>query len=389
MIKARKTHFRRLRRIAAGALLALASLPAAASEDREVLAGRLAELRAEIARIQQQIDADLGRRDSALEALASAEREVSRVERERRQTAADLADVAVQIGGLEIESESLQQRVGDAAQALGRQLALAYRQGAPSQLKLLLNQDDPRRINRSLAYQGYLTRARLSSLEALNSSLADLESNRQQLDEEREALARLDQRQLEQLGELESARTQRAAALSELDRRIRSGRQTLQDLERDAQELTALIARLADALADIPPDVAAPSILSLRGQLPHPINGRLRQGFGDSRGGELRWNGWLLAASIGTEVRAIAHGRVAYADWLRGYGLILIIEHGEGFMSLYAHNDALLRTVGDWVGPGDVIATVGNSGGVSEAGLYFELRRDGQPVNPAAWLVRR
>jgi murein hydrolase activator len=110
--------------------------------------------------------------------------------------------------------------------------------------------------------------------------------------------------------------------------------------------------------------------------------------FGEHRAGDLSWNGWLIQAQGGQEVSAVAYGRVAYADWLRGYGLILILDHGDGFMSLYAHNEALLRDVGDWVRPGDLIATVGNSGGVAETGVYFELRRNGRPVNPSGWFAR-
>nr|WP_240451243.1 peptidoglycan DD-metalloendopeptidase family protein [Wenzhouxiangella sp. XN201] len=119
-----------------------------------------------------------------------------------------------------------------------------------------------------------------------------------------------------------------------------------------------------------------------------PVDGPVRAAFGDRRSGDLEWSGWLIGIDSGQEVHSIAHGRVAYADWLRGYGLLLILEHGDGFMSLYAHNEALMRDVGDWVAPGETIAVSGRSGGIAEPALYFELRREGEPIDPAQWIDR-
>ncbi|MCH8476991.1 MAG: peptidoglycan DD-metalloendopeptidase family protein, partial [Wenzhouxiangella sp.] len=204
--------------------------------------------------------------------------------------------------------------------------------------------------------------------------------------EELEALA---ERQQQDIDRLESARAERQTALALVEQRIQSRQEELSALENDAAELARLIDELAQALADIPPEIEVPAFSELRGQLDQPVAGGTSQRrFGEPRAGELVWSGWLYAAPGGTEVRAVAYGRVAYADWLRGYGLILILEHGDGFMSLYAHNEALLRDVGDWVRPGEVIATVGDTGGAGQTGLYFELRRDGQPINPAGWIRR-
>jgi len=185
-----------------------------------------------------------------------------------------------------------------------------------------------------------------------------------------------------------SDRKQRERALAALDERLASDRRELAGLERDAEELGRLLEQLADVLADVPADVAIPPFQGLRGDLPMPVAGPVVEAYGDHRSGELRWTGWLIDVSVGDEVRSIAHGRVAYADWLRGYGLLLIIDHGDEYMSLYAHNEALMRDVGDWVAPGEVIALAGRSGGVSEPALYFELRQGGRPVDPASWIDR-
>ncbi|OAB56815.1 hypothetical protein AY599_06505 [Leptolyngbya valderiana BDU 20041] len=262
-----------------------------------------------------------------------------------------------------------------------------YRQGGQSRLKLLLNQDDPRTLNRQLAYQGYLSRRRLAVVEDLQSTAASLQANRDRLLEERTELERLAARQDANIRRLAEARGVRESALEVIERRVQTNQEQLVELQNDERELARLLDQLAASLADIPPDADVPSIADLRGQLPRPIAGQPRHRFGDRRSGELTWNGWLIPAETGTDVEAIGHGRVAYADWLRGYGLILIIDHGDGFMSLYAHNEALLRDVGDWVNPGEVIASVGNTGGVETTGLYFELRRNGDPINPARWLA--
>jgi murein hydrolase activator len=368
------------------ALLIASPLIAAAADDRDEIEARLQSLRVQIDTIRERLDEELAERDQALDALASAEREVSRTERARRLTVAEIERLDARIQALGEEQLELQSTVAASARALGMQLVLAYRHGGQSRLKLLLNQDDPRQLNRHLAYHGYLSRARLKTIDELSAGLEDLARLQTELEIEREQYRMLARRQQSELEQLESARVLREQALVVVEGRIQTRQQELAALEQDAAELARLLDQLATALADIPPDIMAPSIADLRGQLPHPVRGTLRQRFGDHRTGDLSWNGWLIIAESGTEVRAVAHGRVAYSDWLRGYGLILIVDHGDGFMSLYAHNESLLRDVGDWVGPGEVIASVGNSGGVSEIGLYFELRRNGQPINPAAWL---
>ena len=356
--------------------------------DPEELERRLVSLRAEIQNIQRRLDQTLQARDTEAERLRQAERSVSSAERDRRETLAAIATLSDRIAVLEAEQADNEQAVQAAALGLGQQLALVYRQGGHSRLKLFLNQDDWRQINRHLAYHGYLTRARLDSVSQLRSAIDVLESNRRALLAEQQAMERVAAEQAEAIVRLEAARSERSRALAAIERQVVSDSERLLALEQDAEELSRLIEELADALADIPLEIEAPDLADLRGQLPMPVQGPVRHRFGGRRAGDLVWNGWLIAAERDTEIRAIAHGRVAYADWLRGYGLILIIDHGDGFMSLYAHAESLLRNVGDWVRPGDVIATVGSSGGVGESGLYFELRRNGRPVDPAAWLAR-
>ncbi len=190
------------------------------------------------------------------------------------------------------------------------------------------------------------------------------------------------------MGQLEQQREQRRTLLAELDERIDNEESRLKELERNQHDLEMLVERLTDVLADIPADLGKHlGVTGQKGRIPMPVAGPVRHAFGQSRGGGLHWQGWLIAAVAGTEVSTIAYGRVAYADWLRGYGLLIIIDHGEGFMSLYGHNESLLYEAGDWVEPGEIISVIGVRTG-SDQGLYFELRRNGKSVDPDVWLAR-
>ncbi|MGY6554598.1 MAG: murein hydrolase activator EnvC family protein [Wenzhouxiangella sp.] len=365
----------------------IAPMPLAWASESDELEARLDQLRAEIAQIQTRLDADLASRDALRLELAQAERQVAEADRTRRATADEISHTQSQIAESEERIVAISLQATEVSTVLGAQLRLAHQQGGQSRLKLMLNQDDPRELARQMAYHGYLSRARLALLAELASLNQQLVESRAGLHLALAQLAALETRQRQELEAVQAARAERDQALARLQAQIESQAAQLSAMERDAAELESLIAELAQALRDIPMDIEVPSILSLQGQLPRPVQGPLLRRFGDARGGELRWNGWLIGATAGASVRAIAHGRVAYADWLRGYGMLLILDHGDGVMSLYGHNESLLHRVGDWVAAGDEIAVVGDSGG-GEPGLYFELRRDGRPLNPLQWLAR-
>ncbi|NEZ03967.1 peptidoglycan DD-metalloendopeptidase family protein [Wenzhouxiangella sp. XN201] len=359
-----------------------------AQQDREAVEAQLETVRAEIAEIQQRIDRDLDQRDELQDDLAQAERAVGQSRRARIETNRELKRVRADIDRLEQRRGRLEEEAGRHATDLAQQLAAAYRLGGQSRLKMLLNQDDPRRFSRRLAYHGYLSRERIRAIDELNGTLDRLAETRRALQEEASTLETLRAASEVETRRLEAALGQREQALAALDERLAGQRDRLGQLERDAAELSDLLDRLGQMLADVPPDVAVPPFAELRGRLPMPVDGPVRAAFGDRRSGDLEWSGWLIGIDSGQEVHSIAHGRVAYADWLRGYGLLLILEHGDGFMSLYAHNEALMRDVGDWVAPGETIAVSGRSGGIAEPALYFELRREGEPIDPAQWIDR-
>lgn len=369
-----------------GSLL-LASGSLHSSADPAELEQELDQLRARIEHIQNRLDADLARRDEGLRALAESERALAATEQEQRRTRQQLVQTEASMDRLQERIDDTTEAASDLAEQLAAQLRIAYRQGTPSRLQLVLNQDDPRQLSRHLAYHGHLSRVRIELITELHQLNESLEIDRQALQAQTQALRELQLQQTATAERIEQERADRDRALARLEERIVSQNQQIAALQRDAEELESLLDELARALRDIPMDVEVPSILQLAGQLPMPLNGEVIRNFGEPRGGEVRWTGWLLAAEAGAEVHAIAHGRVAYSDWLRGYGMLTIIDHGDGIMSLYGHNESLSRGVGAWVEPGDVLATVGRSGGADRDALYFEIRENGQAVDPAIWLA--
>ncbi|MCC5813053.1 MAG: peptidoglycan DD-metalloendopeptidase family protein [Ectothiorhodospiraceae bacterium] len=274
---------------------------------------------------------------------------------------------------------------------LREEIRSAYALGRQQLLKLLLNQENPASLDRNLAYFDYLSRARRERIQQALSELEQLAELRRAVDGERQQLEALEREQRDRGEQLAEARRERASVLSRLTAEIDSDGERLRRLNEDEAELESMLDRLREALADIPErELDRQPFASQRGSLRWPVDGRIRVAFG-SREGRMdgHWQGILLAASDGQAITAVAHGRVVFADWLRGYGLLLIIDHGDGHMTLYGYNDSLYKEVGDWVEPGETIAAAGSSGGREQPGLYFELRVQGRPQDPITWLRRR
>ncbi|MCP4046343.1 MAG: peptidoglycan DD-metalloendopeptidase family protein [Gammaproteobacteria bacterium] len=271
---------------------------------------------------------------------------------------------------------------------LARQIMAAYRLGRESRLKLVLNQDSPALLSRTLAYYDYFSRSQTSQIAELREVLVTLDAMQTKINIELSALDEVQKDQQTVLDEMTGQRDERQIIIDNLSSQISTDVTRLAEMQNNRKDLEALLESLSDALADIPADLGkrlGPG--DLKGQMPIPVKGRVKHAYGQPRTAGLHWQGWLIGAHSGSEVNAIAYGRVAYSDWLRGYGLLMIIDHGDGFMSLYANNESLLREVGDWVEPGATISTVG-SVPLSGDGLYFEIRKNGKAMDPAVWLKR-
>lgn len=283
------------------------------------------------------------------------------------------------------ERDSQKELVKQQSSALESQIVSAYAMGKDERLKLLLNSEDPARNSRLLVYYDYLNRARLQRLQAIQQGLKELRQIEKAHLAESERLASLLTQKKRGQKRLESTRKERKQLLASVKKELGSQDRRLQRLKEDEGRLQQLIASLHEAMERFPAEtVRNTPFAKQKGKLPWPITGRVSQRFGSKRESG-RWSGMLLAAREGMDVRAIAGGRVAYADWLRGYGLLTIIDHGDGYMSLYAFNQSLFKEVGDWIATGERIASVGYSGGRTKSALYFEIRKKGKPVNPVKW----
>lgn len=378
-------------------LVPLAGLPAQTPQSAQERAreearaeGELERIRSELrelAEAQQRLE---GQRSSASQALREADAAVGTAVRGLRDTEAGIATQEGRLRELEAEASALETRLSGQREALAALVRSAYALGRHEQLKLLLAQDRIGDLARVLAYHRYVQEDRSERIRGLLDELQMLADLSEQVRERRTVLAASQLRQQQQLAELEAQRGERAGVVAELEARHQAGAERIAALGRDQEALGKLLEQLRDVLADVPRQLDDATPLSQRrGQLPWPLDGARLVAFGGSMPDGRAAQGWLIAGTAGTEVRAISHGRVAFADWLKGYGLIVIVDHGDGWMSLYANNDALLKDAGDWVRAREPVATVGSSGAQGRPALYFELRRESRPVDPASWLQRR
>lgn len=372
-----------------GALPAAAAAePAAQNTDRVAAESKLGEVLAEIGQLKARLEASRTEHRREQQGLRELDLQLQRVNVELRGLRQQESAQQDELEALRRQREEFLAQLEQRMDQLGEQLRLSYRTSRQSRIKLILNQDDPAQLGTMLAYYEYYARAQTGRISLLQSTLEDLEEMQRSIDLSLSQLAQLRTEQQAVLEELGRQRAQRQVLLAGLARQIGDEAARLKELERNRQDLEALLERLTDVLADIPPDLGERvGVEKQKGRLPMPLKGPVRHPYGQGRSGGLSWQGWLIGAEAGAEVRAIAYGRVAFADWLRGYGLLIIIDHGQGYMSLYGHNESLLHEAGAWVEPGDAISIVGSNPGNGQ-GLYFELRKSGRAIDPAAWLAR-
>ena len=356
--------------------------------DQSEAEAHLGQVLKEIASLQVRLEASRTERRKEQERLKELDMQVQQASLALRSLQDQHLEQQQRLEALQVQRADYLAQVRQRMDTLAEQLRWSYRSSRQSRIKLVLNQDDPALLGRMLAYYDYYARAQVDRIALLRESLTTLDAMQQSIDLELARLTQLaaeQQRVLEQLG---ARREQRQVLLAQLASQIDSESSRLRELEQNRQALEALIERLTDVLSDIPPDLGnRAGVEKQKGRLPMPLTGPVRHAFGQNRTGGLKWQGWLIGAEAGSEVNAVAYGRVAFADWLRGYGLLIIIDHGQGYMSLYGHNESLLHEAGAWVEPGEAISIVGSNAG-SDQGLYFEIRKGGKAIDPAAWMAR-
>lgn len=376
--------------LCAALMVALSSTLAGAAEqiqDSAQAKAKLAQVRGRIAALTGRLEGELKERD----ALNAHLRDIDLNITAKRQRLEELrvAESAAEHrrGELRVEAARVKNDLRGERAALAAQVRAAYMMGQQERIKLLLNQDDPSSAGRMAAYYTYFARERSDKIARIRERVDRLQVLQAEMDQTTEKLHELQTDASRQLADLQHARQERGQALAAVSRQVSSGSEELQRLKREEQAEENLIADLSRVLQDFPVDTQE-SFQGLRGRLPWPVTGRIAAHYQDPRtdAGQsgARWNGVLIETAPGAKVRAPYFGRVVYADWLQGLGLLLIIGHKGDYMTLYGHAEVLYKSVGDWVSPGDVIAGMSDAGSAPQ--LYFEIREGRTPRDPKAWL---
>ena len=284
--------------------------------------------------------------------------------------------------GLASEKQKLTHEKHQQEQLLAQQLRSAYTTGQHDYLKLLLNQDQSEKIQRTISYYQYLNKARTTEIDKFQATLIQLQQVTTEHQTQIKHLKTLKNEQIIQDSQLKETKVQRGKTLAKLRKKLLSSQQQLAKLKAEEDNLNQALQKIASL---IQAEIDLTGLSKLKRKLSWPVKGRMRHSFGSRKQGYLKWKGVLLSAPIGRQVQTIHNGTVLFSDWLKGYGLLTVIDHGNGYMSLYAHNQTLLKSVGERVETGEPIALIGQSGGQEQPGLYFEIRHQGKAVNPKFW----
>ncbi|UJB21953.1 peptidoglycan DD-metalloendopeptidase family protein [Lysobacter gummosus] len=405
-------------------LAAPVSAHAAAQSTSREAERKLEKIKTELKSVADERRKLEGQRGDATQQLRAADEQVGHSNRALRDIESRLAREQASMKQLQAKRDALNTKLGSQRQELARLLRAAYAQGNDAPLKLLLSQDRVADSGRILTYHGYVQRDRARRISELSAQLRELDTLERQIVERRASLDSTRKQQRNQISQLQKDRKARAALVAQINEKYQDRSTRERELGRDAKGLEQLLAKLRAAAARAeaqrraaakakaerearearaaaaaaasgkpapvrkPPVAVASAPAPQVGGLGWPVSGALLAGFGGTMPDGRSSEGLLIGAPAGATVKAVGDGTVVYSEWMTGYGLLLIVDHGNGYMSLYANNDALLKDAGATVKKGDAVATVGSSGGHGRPALYFELRRGGQPVNPNTWLRR-
>jgi septal ring factor EnvC (AmiA/AmiB activator) len=413
------------------------------SRQKESAEQERAELRKKLLTLKEDIGKTEKARGHAADSLAASEAAISNANRSLRELAAEQEKTKKRLEKLSVSQEALETAVAQQRNRLEKMLRGQYVGGQDDRVKLLLSGDNPNRIARELRYLGYVSAEQSKAIDLLQQNLAAIEANKLDAEEARNALEDIAEEQREQKALLEKEKNKRKALLSQLSTQLSSQRKQAGNLTRDEERLSSLVEKLAALIAqqrkaeeeeakrrarakaeqkeklaakgrsadksaerpeagpakavskagpesepEPPPANDGSGFASLRGKLKSPVKGELVASFGARRADGPNWKGLFIKAAEGAEVKTIAAGEIIFADWMRGFGNLLVVDHGGQYMTIYGNNQSLLKRPGDKLKAGDVIATVGNSGGNEQSGLYFEMRYQGRAIDPSSWMNR-
>lgn len=371
--------------LCAGATLPLSAY-ANTAEKKAQQEANLVQIRKNIQKTVKAIEAKNRKRSKMEKQLSALERKISASNTALRKTNIAITLNERELRDLAVEQKRLNKQLKRQFERLRAQIYSAYTKSEPPQLKLLLDQEDPTQLSRMRTYYDYLHKARERRIQQARNILKNLKNVRATVQSKQTKLTALLSTQKKEKSALLANRKERSKVLKSVKADIsRTGRELAQ-LKQNEKNIQTLIQSLSEMMAKMPSTLDNSAFAKLKGKLPIPVTGRRSNQFGAVRtGSDLRWKGWMIQTREGRVVKSVADGRVVFANTLRGFGLLTIIDHGGGYLSLYGHNQDLTHQVGDWVGQGEPIAHAGDSGGLEQPAVYFELRHNGKPINPALW----
>lgn len=379
--------YRRVVELSNGGWLLLWVTTTVAATDAMTTTERLQQVESRIQQLQAEMHNTQTQYGRLQRQLQDREEDIGEVAQKLEQLHSALIDKENTLVDLKQQQQRQQQQLITQRQVLAQQIRSAYIMGRQDYLKLWLNQQEPFTIGRMLNYYSYFNRARTNQITSIQATLQNLQELEQTIRQESKQLNQLVTTHSSKRQELQLSYQERQAILAQLANTLENQDKELKRLREDKHQLEILLGTLGDTIKTIPPTADKEvGLAMLKGLLAYPLQGQIVNHFGERLVGNLKWQGTLIAAPLGEKIRVIAPGRVVFAQWFRHLGLLIIIDHGQGYMSLYAHNQSLLAKTGDWIATNDIIATVGNSGGRKIAALYFEMRYQGIPINPQQWL---
>ena len=371
-------------------LLSLTLTSTVWAEDKQVMSeAHLKKLREDINELQGYLKKAQDDHKDLVASLRKSDEEVAKVAQQVEKLKSALKEERDRLKKLQAEQRTLNQNKASQQSTLKNIILASYKMGQEPQLKMLLNQQDPSKLARNLSYLQYFNKAHQKEIIEYRGTLKKLDTNEQEIKTRQTSLnKKLEERRtlFKKLDKKKKLQQKNALALNQ---QIKGNAEKLSRLQQDRQNLMALLGKVEEVFLPYERSKESRPFRRLKGKLPNPLQVKPKRLYGKTQNnGKQKWQGWLYPATEGNNVRAIHHGRIVFSDWLRGFGLLTIVDHGQGYMTLYARNQALLRSVGDWVEAGDVIAKLGRSGGFEDSALYFEIRYKGEPQNPRRWLKR-
>ncbi|ARM83022.1 Murein hydrolase activator EnvC [Marinobacter salarius] len=370
--------------------VAMLAVVTPALAEQQVTPGQIEDLKEEIADIDEWLADAEEDRSSLEQQLSGLEQEIGRLTRERRELRQQAREQQLRLTELGKEETELTRVLESQRDSLKKQIRAAWMEGDAPAVKVLLNEIDPDKVARTMTYYEYLSRDTIDRLEAFAANLRQLKETQKQVKAGRMRLAELEENVADRQQKLSSSKKEREQTLAALKTDISNRLSEREELEEDRKRLEKLLREVEEAIANIPTPNESDPFGSLKNKLPWPAEGKIVRNFGDSyASGKLKHNGLLINTAEEGDVKAVHYGRVVFANWLRGFGLITILDHGDGYMTLYGHSSSLFTSPGDWVEAGEAIAQAGRTGGTNDPAVYFEVRHNGKPDNPRRWLGNR